>query len=97
MIFFNRSFNSKIAHLPSDFFLSIFLVSCAKSPTGRSTIKLYSSNQLDQMGTAGFFDSLKKETPLSNKRTQNLYVACVANQITEQVPKSKSSLAIGKL
>lgn len=67
--------------------LSLFLFSCAKSPTGRSTIKLYSNGQLSEMGSQAF-DSLKQETKISTARVQNLYVACVANQIVEQVPKS---------
>lgn len=68
-------------------FLSYLVFSCAKSPTGRSTIKLYSSNQLDQMGVQAF-DSLKTKTKVSQKAMQNLYVNCVANQVIEQVPKT---------
>lgn len=86
MIFFNRSFSKLIAVI----LFSSLLISCAKSPTGRNTVKLYSSNQLGQMGVQAF-DAMKAETPLSNKRTQNLYVRCVANQVIEQVPKSKFS------
>lgn len=67
--------------------VSMLLFSCAKSPTGRNTVKLFPSNQLNEMG-AQAFDSLKQETKISRERVQNLYVACVANQIIEQVPKN---------
>ena len=66
--------------------LSALLFACAKSPTGRSTIKLFSTEQLDQMG-AQAFDGMKQEIKISQQAIQNLYVNCVANQIIEQVPK----------
>lgn len=67
--------------------LTLLVFSCAKSPTGRNTIKLYPTNQMDQMGVQAF-DTLKSKTDVSGKKSQNLYVNCVANQIIEQVPKS---------
>lgn len=67
--------------------MSVFLFACAKSPTGRSTIKMYSSEQLNNMGEQAF-SSLKADATISREPIQNLYVSCVANQIIEQVPKS---------
>lgn len=66
--------------------ISSVLFSCAKSPTGRNTIKLYSSQQLDQMGVQAF-SALKSDAKVSNERVQNRYVHCVANEIIAQVPK----------
>lgn len=66
--------------------LSTLAFSCAKSPTGRNTIKLFSSSQLNEMG-AQAFDSLKSETKVSEAPVQNLYVQCVADHITAQVPR----------
>lgn len=63
------------------------LLSCAKSPTGRSQLKLYSSDQLNNMGIQAF-DGMKSEQKVSSKAVENRYVQCVANFIIQQVPKS---------
>lgn len=69
-------------------FLSIaLLTSCAKSPTGRHQIKLYSSQQLATMGNQAF-DNMKSSPESVPNRTDNQYVNCVASFITQQVPKS---------
>ncbi len=70
--------------------LSSLVFSCAKSPTGRNTIKLFSSEQLNEMGIQAF-DSLKSEAKVSKEPVQNAYVHCVADQIIRQVPKSTFS------
>lgn len=69
-------------------FLSIFLVtSCSTSPTGRSQLKLYSKNQLANMG-AQAFDGMKTEQQVSSKGVHNEFVSCVASYITKHVPTS---------
>ena len=67
--------------------LILLVVSCAKSPTGRNTIKLFSSAQLENMG-AQAFDGMKSQQKVSNARVENNLVNCVANSITRHVPKS---------
>lgn len=63
------------------------LVSCAKSPTGRNQLKLFSNAQLSEMG-AQAFDGMKEQEKVSKGRVQNAYVQCIADHITAQVPKS---------
>jgi predicted Zn-dependent protease len=65
----------------------LFLTACTTSPTGRKTIKLYSSAQLADMG-AQAFDSIKSEQKVSSKEVENKYVRCVAEHIARQVPQS---------
>ncbi|WP_168171446.1 M48 family metallopeptidase [Lacimicrobium sp. SS2-24] len=61
------------------------LSACTTSPTGRKTIKLYSSSQLANMGTQAF-DSMKSEQKVSSKTVENEYVRCIATHIAQQVP-----------
>lgn len=65
--------------------LALGLTACATSPTGRSQLLIFSSNQLDQMG-AQAFDGMKAETPVSQKTSQNSYVQCVAETLLPFVP-----------
>ncbi|MCP3864777.1 MULTISPECIES: M48 family metallopeptidase [Marisediminitalea] len=65
--------------------LALGLTACATSPTGRSQLLIFSSNQLDQMG-AQAFDGMKAETPVSQKPSQNSYVQCVAGTLLPFVP-----------
>lgn len=67
--------------------MACLLAACAKSPTGRNTIKLYSSSQLSSMGVQAF-DGMKAKQKVSTKRVDNRYVQCIADYITAQVPKS---------
>lgn len=68
------------------FCLTFFIVSCAKSPTGRNQFKLFPSGQMNEMGRQAF-DSIKKESKSSKETTQHSYVNCVAKHIAAQVPK----------
>ncbi|WP_034475490.1 M48 family metallopeptidase [Aestuariibacter salexigens] len=69
-------------------FLSVFLLSsCATSPTGRSQLLLYSSQELSVMG-AQAFDGMKTQLKVTEGGQQNSYVNCVAGFITRQVPQS---------
>ena len=71
--------------LTSCLLLALDLTACATSPTGRSQLLIFSSNQLDQMG-AQAFDGMKAETPVSQKTSQNSYVQCVAETLLPFVP-----------
>jgi predicted Zn-dependent protease len=74
-------------HLCLIFVLTIFLSSCAKSPMGRNQFKLYSSSQLAGMGEQAFA-GMKKEQKVSSQPMSNRYVKCIADAITQHVPKS---------
>ena len=63
------------------------IAACAKSPTGRTQLKLFSSNQMDAMGVQAF-DGMKQEQKIANKPVQNAYVQCVAKHVASQVPQS---------
>ena len=65
----------------------ITLTGCAKSSTGRNQITLFSDAELNKMGTASFEEMKKNEKISTNKKVNN-YVQCVAESITEHVPKS---------
>ena len=67
--------------------VAICLSSCAKSPLGRNQLKLYSSSQLAGMGEQAFA-SMKSEQKVSSQSVSNQYVKCIADAITQHVPKS---------
>lgn len=69
---------------------AMLTMSCAKSPTGRTQIKLYSASQINSMGEQAFA-SLKEDATISSKEVQNDYVSCVAEHIIAQVPKTTFS------
>ena len=69
------------------FIITIFFSSCAKSPLGRNQLKLYSSAQLAGMGEQAFA-GIKTEQKVSNQQVSNEYVKCIADAITQHVPKS---------
>jgi predicted Zn-dependent protease len=66
---------------------ALLLSACAKSPTGRNQLKLYSSSQLAGMGEQAF-DGMKSEQKVSETRITNSFVSCIAAAITKHVPKS---------
>ncbi len=61
------------------------LAACATSPTGRKQVLLFPDDQLNEMGVQAF-SSMKSDLQVSQKRTDNEYVQCVANSITKNVP-----------
>ncbi|XQW86947.1 M48 family metallopeptidase [Thalassotalea piscium] len=63
------------------------LCACTKSSTGRSQIMLFSNNELNKMGEQSF-EEMKQKQKISQDQVLNNYVYCVANKITENVPKS---------
>ncbi|GGD49345.1 M48 family metallopeptidase [Lacimicrobium alkaliphilum] len=66
---------------------AVFLSACTTSPTGRKTIKLYSSSQLANMGQQAF-DGMKSEQKVSSKPVENQYVRCIAGHIAQEVSDS---------
>lgn len=59
---------------------------CSTSPTGRNQLLIFPNSQVNEMGTQAF-SSMKEELTISNKRTENQYVQCVADAITANVSK----------
>jgi len=67
--------------------LSIMLLSCAISPTGRKQVLLYSDGEMSKMGIAAY-DSMKKEQPLLKDAKTTAYVQCITNRLIPHLPKS---------
>ncbi len=65
----------------------ITLGGCAKSSMGRNQITLFSNSELNQMGIASF-EELKQKEKISQNKSTNDFVQCVAKAVTKQVPKS---------
>ncbi len=65
------------------------LSACTSSPTGRSQVILFSDSEMSQLG-AQSFEQMKQNEKVSNDAKVNAYVTCVANAITNQVPKQSS-------
>lgn len=61
------------------------LAACATSPLGRTQLKLFSDDDMAQMGATAFQQS-EKETPVSTDGRATAYVTCVANAITRELP-----------
>ncbi|GAC1620220.1 MAG: M48 family metallopeptidase [Nevskia sp.] len=61
------------------------LAACATSPLGRSQLKLFSDDDMAQMGATAF-QQTEKETPISGDGRATAYVTCVANAITRELP-----------
>lgn len=66
--------------------LSVALVACTTSPTGRSQLLLFPESQLSEMGVQAFA-GMKSDIKISNKAVQNEYVQCIAKSITQHVSK----------
>ena len=60
------------------------IAACSTSPTGRRTVKLYNSAQMDQMGLAAY-EQTKQELPTSKSGSDRAYVACVSRELTNLV------------
>ncbi len=69
------------------FILSVNLIACTKSSTGRSQITLFSNSELDKMGITSF-DQMKEKEKVELDENINTYVQCVALAITKNVPSS---------
>ena len=71
-------------------FFAFAFSACATSPTGRSTLKLYSPGQMDNLG-AQSFEELKKQTPQSKDPALTRYVHCIAGAVTATLGAGQSS------
>ncbi|MEX1032307.1 MAG: M48 family metallopeptidase [Cellvibrionaceae bacterium] len=67
--------------------VSLALLSCATSPTGRSQLQLVSDKQMAEMGASAFAE-IKKETPTATDPTTRRYVHCVASALTQTLDDS---------
>ncbi|ADE14453.1 peptidase M48 Ste24p [Nitrosococcus halophilus Nc 4] len=67
----------------------LLLAACATSPTGRTQLEFFPSNQMAQMGEAAY-RQIKQETPASQDPAINRYVHCVAEAVTAVAPPPQS-------
>lgn len=79
----------KISTIPALLLLSIGLLSCAKSPTGRNQVILFSDSQMSELGATSF-EQMKAEQKISQDKATNAYVQCVTDRILQYVPKQSS-------
>lgn len=61
-------------------------VACTQSPTGRSQLQLFSSDELAQLG-AQSYNSLKEQEKVSNDPALNRYVQCISNDLIAVLPE----------
>jgi len=66
---------------------SLLLAACATSPLGRSQLKLFSDDDMAQMGVAAFAQTAK-QTPVESGGQANAFVDCVARNVTQAVAQS---------
>ncbi len=64
--------------------VTISLVACATTPTGRSQLAFMPDSELNAMGLQAFSD-LKNEKPISQNAAKNEFVSCVTAAITREV------------
>ena len=62
--------------------ITLLVISCVTSPTGRKQLVLMPVDQVDAMGVEAF-NTIKQETPLETNSQVNRYVTCVANAIIQ--------------
>ncbi|AVJ55529.1 peptidase [Idiomarina sp. OT37-5b] len=65
---------------------TLALVSCSKSPTGRSQLTLMPTQQLEQMGDQSY-QQMKQELAINTDAATNAYVRCVADALIETLPQ----------
>lgn len=65
--------------------VSLVILGCATSPTGRNQFLLFSESDLDRMGFEAF-EVIKTDEPVSSDPATNEYVRCVAGAITSVLP-----------
>ncbi len=61
---------------------TLFLAACATSPTGRNQLQLFSEDKIAAMGVQSYAQMKEKE-PIDTSTTDNRYVKCVADAITQ--------------
>lgn len=74
----------KLTSLLSTAVLTLTLVSCATSPTGRRQFLLLPESQMTQLGAASYTE-MKKSQKISQSGSSNAYVNCVARAIVNEV------------
>ncbi|WP_299688161.1 M48 family metallopeptidase [uncultured Vibrio sp.] len=62
------------------------LTACSASPTGRNQLLLFSDQDMSQLG-AQSFEQMKQELSINQDAKINAYVQCVADSITQHIPK----------
>lgn len=67
--------------------LAAILVACATSPTGQRQLRLFSEDQMQEMGAASYAE-MKKKTPASTAAAPNQRVQCVSRALTSLVEGS---------
>lgn len=65
----------------------LLLTACATSPLGRSQLKLFSEDDMAQMGVAAFAQTAK-QTPVDSGGQANAFVSCVARAVTQMVAEN---------
>ncbi len=68
--------------------MASLLTSCATSPEGRSQLMFLPDSQMDQMGVQAFTQMKQKQT-IDRNPSDNAYVSCVANAITDALPEKR--------
>ncbi|RUO68932.1 M48 family metallopeptidase [Idiomarina ramblicola] len=69
----------------------LVVASCAKSPTGRSQLQLYSSSELNKMGAASY-EEMRKEEKVNQDAEVNAYVRCISDALIENLPAEYSQM-----
>lgn len=72
--------------------VTLVLVACATSPTGRSQLRLFSAGEINQMGIAAF-DEMKAQDTLSTDPRQAAYVQCIVSALVRELPANWQALA----
>lgn len=62
--------------------ITLNLLACARSPTGRSQLQLVPEDQMTELGVNAF-DEIKQQTPRSKDERSTQYVQCVAQALTQ--------------
>lgn len=65
-------------------FLSLFVVGCTASPTGRNQVLFYSTEDMAQLG-AQSFEQIKQQEKINKDPKLNNYVQCIADVLTQNV------------
>ncbi len=69
--------------------VSMTVLRCQTSPTGRKQLALVPSDQMDAMGRQGFED-MKKQMKIEKDPKTNAYVRCIADRIIAVLPDKKN-------
>jgi predicted Zn-dependent protease len=70
--------------------LSLFIFSCASTPTGRKQLRLIGSEQMDRLGKEAF-EQTKKNLKEMKDPVLEKYVGCIAKRILEKGAKLQNS------